>query len=143
MAKASTLSGAAIKLYVSGILYPQAQSVTLTIDYGEEPIYGIDSALPQEIRQTRISIQGSVSGVRILTDSGLQTNGIIPILKNSLHAPYISIEIRERESDAVLYFIQGVKVTSESFRAVSKGKIELSFNFKGTMPYQPNDMQYA
>lgn len=143
MAAASTLSGASIKLYISGILYPQAQSVNLTIDYGEDAIYGIDSALPQEIRQTRISVQGSVNGLRIRTDSGLQSNGIIPLLKASLHAPYLSIEIRDRLTDGVLYFIQGVKVTSESFRAVTKGKVELSFNFKGIMPYQPSDMQYS
>jgi len=138
-----TVSGASIKLFIAGILYPNARSVTINIDYGEDAIYGIDSALPQEIRQTRISVQGSVSGIRIRSTPGLQGANIVSILKDSLQAPYVTLEIRDRVSDEVMYFIRGVKVTSESFKAVSKGTVELSFNFKGILPSQPNDMQFA
>jgi hypothetical protein len=140
---AETISGAAVKLYIGGILYPNVRSISLTIDYGQEPIYGIDSFLPQEIKQTRVSVQGSISGVRIRTTSGLQGANIVKILKEQLQSPYLSVEIRDRISNEVMYFIQGVKVTNETFRASVKGTAELSFNFKGIMPYQPFDMQYS
>ena len=65
MAQSVTLKGSGVKLYVSGKLYPEVQSLTYTIDYGESEIYGIDSQFAQEIAPTRVSVQGTVTGIRI------------------------------------------------------------------------------
>ena len=72
MAQSRVLRGADIRVYVSGNEYPECQSLSWNIDYGEEPTYGIDSPFAQEISSDKISVQGTVSGVRIKLSGGLQ-----------------------------------------------------------------------
>jgi len=136
-----SLNGAAILVKINGVTYPQCKAIQLNIDYGEDTIYGIDSALPQEIRQTRISVQGKIDGMRIKSTS-LMTAGIIKTLKNQLQADYITIQIVDRTTQDVLYFIQQAKVTNESFSVGVRKVVDFSFSFKGIMPCQPEDMSY-
>jgi hypothetical protein len=135
-----TISGATIKLFIGGVLYPEAQSISYTIDYGEEPIYGVDSSLPQEIRQTRISVQGQVSGIRLRASGGIQGRNARTLLKDSLQAPYVSIQIRERATDEILLFIPQAKVTNQSSTVSVKGLMQLSFGFKGIQPLETFDI---
>jgi hypothetical protein len=138
----STLSGASIILKINGQAYNSVKSIRLTIDYGEDSIYGIDSTLPQEIRQTRFAMQGIVTGIKLHSDT-LQQRTIIRTLKNSLQAQYISIQILDRITSEMIYFIQQAKVTTESFSVSAKGVAEISFNFKGIKVYQSGEMNYT
>ena len=140
MASYQTISGAMIKIYIGGVLYPEAQSVSFMIDYGEDPIYGIDSAFPQEIRQTRVSVQGKVTGIRIKNSGGIQSRNARTLIKESLLAPYTSIQIKDRLTDEVILFVSNAKVVNESFSVGIKGTAQVSFDFKGIIPLQPNDM---
>jgi len=135
-----TLTGALIKLYIGGVLYPEAQSISYTIDYGESEIYGIDSAFPQEIRQTRVSVQGQVSGIRIKASGGIQSRNARTVIKESLQAPYVSIQIRDRSTDEIILFIPQAKVTSQSSSISVKSVVTLSFGFKGIIPLETNDI---
>lgn len=135
-----TLTGATIKLFIGGVLYPECQSISLAIDYGEEPIYGVDSAFPQEIRQTRISVKGQVSGIRLKASGGIQSRNARSLIKDALHAPYVSIQIKDRAGDEILYFIPQAKIINESFSASAKGIVNVSFGFTGIIPQQSNDI---
>ena len=74
MAQSIVLKGSEIKIFISGKLYNEVQSITWTIDYGEKEIYGIDSQFAQEIAPTKIAVQGKITGVRVKNSAGLQGN---------------------------------------------------------------------
>lgn len=134
------ITGSTIKLFIGGVLYPEAQSISWSIDYGEEPIYGIDSPFPQEIGQTRMSVQGQVSGIRIKLSGGIQSRNARTLIKDSLQAPYTSIQIRDRSTDEILLFVPQAKITNQSSSVSAKSVMQLSFGFKGIIPLEPNDI---
>jgi len=140
MAQSVVLTGANCRLFLGGVLYPEVQQIAYTLDYGESEIYGIDSIYPQEITTTRMSVQGTISGVRVKLSGGLQGKDITTKINQRLIAPYISLEIRERQSDTKIIFIQQIKVVSESVQISAKGVVQLSFTFKGIIPLNPLDM---
>jgi len=134
-----TIAGAHIKLYINGKVYNEVQQLQYTIDYGEEPIYGIDSVFPQEIKITRVSIQGSVSGVRTAQSNGLQGYDIRPKIFDSIFAPYISIRISDRRTGEDILFVPYARVTNERTNINAKGVVQTSFSFSGLQGQQPLD----
>lgn len=140
MARSVSLQGSGVKLYIGGKLYPEVQSLTYTIDYGETEIYGIDSQYPQEIAPTRLSVQGSVSGIRVKLTGGLQGYEARSRINEILYAPYVSLRIKDRASDIDLLWLPQMKVTSENIQFQAKGVVRLNFNFKGIIPYNEIDM---
>ncbi len=140
MGQSVILKGAECKLFIGGKLYPEVQQISYTIDYGEQEIYGIDSVFPQEIATTRISVQGSISGVRVKLSGGLQGKDVVTKINQKLFAPYVSIEIRERQSETKIIFIPQCKITAETLQVGAKGVAKLSFTFKGIIPYNPLDL---
>lgn len=135
-----TIVGANIKLFLGGVLYPEAQSISYNIDYGEDSIYGVDSGFPQEIRQTRVSVKGSVSGIRLKASGGIQSRNARTLIKESLQAPYVSIQIKDRSGDEIILFVPQAKITNESFSVSAKGIVSISFNFSGIIPQGSNDI---
>lgn len=140
MAKSIVLKGPEVKLYIGGKLYPEARSVSFTKDYGEQPIYGIDSVFPQEIAITRVSVQGQVSGVLIKYSGGLQGKGAVPRISDLLPAPYVAIRVQDRFSQQDILFLPQAKIVSESITVQAKGVVSLSFSFKGIVPYGEVDL---
>tara|TARA_R100000951_G_scaffold111334_1_gene110248 strand:- start:5683 stop:6138 length:456 start_codon:yes stop_codon:yes gene_type:complete len=139
MSQQRTLSGAHIKLYVNGVVYNEVQSLNYTIDYGEEPIYGIDSVFPQEIKITRISISGTISGVRVKGSNGIQNYNLRPKITDSFFAPYISIRITDRKSGEDIMFIPYAKVTNETLNVSAKSVVKANFSFTGLQGQQTLD----
>jgi hypothetical protein len=134
-----TIVGAHIKIYINGVAYQEAQSLSFNIDYGEEPIYGIDSVFPQEIKTTRISVEGRIEGLRIANSAGLQGYQIRPGIRQSVFAAYISIRAQDRRTGEDIIFIPFAKVKNESTQVSAKGVMKTSFSFSGLQPLQPLD----
>lgn len=134
-----TIAGAQVSLHINGKLYNEVQQLSYTIDYGEEPIYGIDSIFPQEIKITRVSIQGSVSGVRLAGSNGLQGQDIRPKITDSMFAPYVSIRISDRRTGEQIMWIPYARVTNEKVDISAKGVVKVSFSFLGLQGQQPLD----
>lgn len=134
MARSLVLTGAHIKLYINNKVYKEVQAINLNVDYGETEIYGIDAAYPQEIATTRISVRGSVNGIRIKHSGGLQGANIRPLFTDVAAAPYISIRIQDRQTGEDILFIPNAKVTRESHSAVVKSSYKLNFDFIGQIP---------
>jgi hypothetical protein len=139
MATQRTIAGAHLKLYINGEVFSEVQQVSYTIDYGEEPIYGIDSVFPQEIKITRISVQGSVSGLRIANSNGLQGHNARSGIRDSMFAPYISIRLYDRRTGEDIMFIPNARITNEKVDVSAKGVVKTSFSFIGLQPQQPLD----
>ena len=140
MAQSVVLRGADIKIYIGGKLFKGATSVNYTIDYHETEIYGINSSFPQEIAPTRVSVAGSVQGIRVKLSGGLQGNGLRSKINEILHSPYVSLQIKDRHSNDVLLWLPQMKVSSEQFSAQIKGVVRVSFSFKGIIPYNTLDI---
>ena len=140
MSQSVVLKGAEVKVYVAGKLFAEVQSIQYTIDYGEQEIFGIDSAFAQEIAPGRVSVQGTVSGLVIKTVGGLQAYDLRTKINDILHGPYVSLRLKDRHSDKDLFWLPQMKVVNESVSIQAKGVVKLTFSFKGIIPYQPIDM---
>lgn len=135
-----SLKASDIKLYLNNKQYNVTQSVSWTIDYQEEPIFGIDSFYPQEIAGSKTTISGNVVGFVLKMDGGLQGLGIRPLLHQALQSPYISVRIEDRSNKVDLLFIDRAKVSKESITSTAKGLVTLNFSFVGIVPLQTLDM---
>jgi len=125
---------------VGGKLYPEAQDISYTIDYGETEIYGIDSQYPQEIAPTRLSVQGKISGLRVKLTGGLQGYQLRTRINEILQAPYTALRIKDRHSDIDILWLPQMKVSNETLQVAAKGVAKLSFTFKGIIPYNEIDI---
>jgi hypothetical protein len=129
------LVGAHIKLYINNQVYKVVQSISVAVDYGEQEIYGIDAMHAQEIAPTRLSIRGSVNGLRIKNSQGLQAGNIRPLFVDLMASPYISIRIQDRSTGEDIVYIPQAKVSSESHSISTKSTYKMNFNFVGQVPY--------
>ena len=125
---------------MGGKLYPEAQDISYTIDYGETEIYGIDSQYPQEIAPTRLSVQGKISGLRVKLTGGLQGYQLRTRINEILQAPYTALRIKDRHSDIDILWLPQMKVSNETLQVAAKGVAKLSFTFKGIIPYNEIDI---
>ena len=139
MAKSIVLRGADIKLFLNDQLYPEVMALSYTIDYMENEIYGIDQVFPQEIATTKVSVSGSVDGIRTKYSGGLQGKSVRPLMLDIVNAPYINLKIVDRSTGEEILYIPNIKVGSESFQAQAKGIVKLGFKFKGLIPLNPFD----
>ena len=135
------VSGATVRVWLNGNIFPEISSISWNISYGEEEIIGIDSGFPQEIASNRILVSGSISGMRLKFSGGLQAkNAIAPII-DILKSPYISIRIEDRSTGETLLSVPEAKVIDQSAQTAAKGILSYSFRFKGMVPYETNDIQ--
>lgn len=134
MAQTAVLTGANIKLYVNNKVYKEVQSVSLSVDYGENEIYGIDSMYAQEIAPTKITVRGNVQGIRVKMSGGLQAKNIRPLFQDVAASSYISIRIQDRLTGEDIVFIPNAKVTRESHVMATRATYKLSFEFIGQIP---------
>ena len=128
------LTGAHIKLYINNKPYKEVQAITISVDYGETEIYGIDSPYPQEIASVMVSVRGSVNGLRIKLSGGLQASRIRPLFYDIAASPYISIRIQDRSTGEDILFIPKAKVTRENHSIATKSTYKLNFDFVGQVP---------
>lgn len=140
MAQSVVLAGSQVKVYFGGTLLKEIQSINYTINYGEDETYGIDSAFPQEIATTKISVKGNASIVYIQASGGLQGKEIRSRIDQVLYAPYISLRIKDRKNDLDIFFCPQVKVTQETLSIGAKGTVKITLSFSGIIPYSSEDL---
>lgn len=134
MAVPILLSGAHIKLYVNNKVYKEVQSVSFSVDYGENEIYGIDAPYAQEIASTKITVRGTVNGLRVKYSGGIQAMNLRSLFLDTAASPYVSIRIQDRSSGEDIVFIPKCKVSRESHQIATKSTYKLSFDFVGQIP---------
>lgn len=134
MSQPIVLTGAHIKLYINNQVYKLVQSISITVDYGEQEIYGIDAEHAQEIAPTRLSVRGSVNGLRVKNSGGLQAQNMRPLFVDLIASPYISIRIQDRSTGEDILFIPNAKVSSETHSIATKSTYKMNFNFVGQVP---------
>jgi hypothetical protein len=133
------LTGAHIKLYINNKLYKEVQGLQFSIDYGEQETFGIDSPYAQEIATTRISVRGSVQGLRLKMSGGLQAKNMRPLFQDVAANPYISIRVQDRQTGEDIMFIPNAKVVRESHSVATKSTYKMNFEFTGMIPLMALD----
>jgi hypothetical protein len=134
MAVPVVLVGPNIILRINNVPYHVAQTVSFSVDYGEEEIRGIDTPWAQEIASNKASVKGSISGVRVKLSGGLQAISARPLWIDMAASPYISIRITDRATGEDILYIQEAKVTNESHTISTKSTYKLNFSFTGKVP---------
>lgn len=140
MAQLVTLSGAHIKVYFGSTCLKEIQSINYTIDYGEQSIYGCDSAFAQEICTTQISVKGSGTMIYVQANGGLQGKDMRSRIHEVLYAPYVPLRITDRKNTIDLLWLPQCKITQESMSINAKGVVKITFNFTGIIPYSSEDI---
>lgn len=135
MAVPIILTGAMIKIYINNQVYKTVQSVSVSVDYAEQEIYGIDAMHAQEIAPTRLSVRGSVQGLRVKNSGGLQASNMRPLFVDLMASPYISIRIQDRATGEDILYIPQAKVSQETHTMATKTTYKMNFNFVGQVPY--------
>lgn len=139
MAVPVILTGANIRLYVNNKLYKQIQGISFTIDYAETEIYGIDVPYAQEIASNKVTVRGSVTGMRVKLSGGLQAMSLRTLFYDTAASPYVSLRIQDRATQEDIIFIPNAKISMESHTIQTKSTYKLNFNFVGQVPLMALD----
>lgn len=135
MAQSLILTGANIVVYINNKIYKVTQSISLTVDYGEQEIYGIDAPYAQEIAGTKMTVRGSIQGLRIKQSGGIQSQNLRPLFTDFAASSYISLRIHDTSQDEDIVFIPNCKIVRETHSVAIKGTYKLNFDFAGQIPY--------
>jgi hypothetical protein len=141
MAQSMVLAGSQVKVYIGGNIYSAVQSVSYVIDLGQEAIYGVDSYLPQEIRTTRVSVQGTIQAVYVGATGGPQGADARAKINEVLYQPYVALRIKDVKNGEDLLFLPQCMFSQESMSISAKGTVKVSLSFKGIIPYTGFDLR--
>jgi hypothetical protein len=134
VAQSIILASPNIRVYINGKVYKEMQSITFSVDYGEEEIRGIDSPYAQEIALTKVTIRGTIRGLRIKNSGGIQAKNMRPTFSDMAASPYISIRVNDLTSGEDILLLQQAKITRESHTVETKRTYKLDCDFVAQIP---------
>ena len=129
-----TISGAQILVFLNEKKFTTTQAVNFSIDYGETPIFGIDSPFAQEIATTKVTVSGNLNGLRLRNSGGIQALNGRSLITDLISSPYVSIRIQDRVSQEDILFVPRCKIGNESHSVAAKGIYHLNVSFIGIIP---------
>lgn len=126
---AKYLSGARCTLRMNGRIVGFAFGISWRISTDATEIRTIDDYLPYELAPSLITVTGTISGFRV-PGSGpgqllLQTD-----MANFLHQRYVEIEVRDAQTDNLIFLTKRALITDRSESIRSDALAEMSLNFK-------------
>ena len=129
---AKYLSGARCILRINGRVVGFAFGISWNIQTMAEEINTIDSYVPHELAPNRVEVTGNISGFRI-PGSGPGSQFIQTDLVSFLHQRYIEIEVRDSQTDNLIFLTRKALVTrrSESIKTGSLADMSLEFRAIG------------
>ncbi len=126
------ITGSRTIIRINGKLAAFAFSVSWNINTEQDEIFTIDDWTAYEIAPKKISINGTIGGFHIPGKSPTVTL-IMPNLFSFMFHKYITIEVRDRSTDALLFQTNKAVITSysEENRAGQIGGITLNWKAIG------------
>jgi hypothetical protein len=126
------ITGARTIIRINGKLAAFAFSVAWTINTQQDELWTVDDWTPAEFAPKRISVEGTISGFHIPGKSPTALL-ISPNLLSFLFHKYITIEVRDRTTDNLLFKTDKAVVTvkSESIMAEQMGTLTLQWKAIG------------
>lgn len=126
---AKYLSGARCSLKVNGRLIGFAFSISWNIDTRVTEITTIDNYLPHELAPSRIEVSGSIANFRI-PGSGPGVLNMQSTVLNFLQQPYIEIEVRDSQTDEIIFLTKKAMITNRSEAIKSNSLAEMTLQFR-------------
>ncbi len=126
---AKYLSGARCVLRMNGKIVGFAFGISWKITTEATEIDTIDDYLPYELAPSRIMVNGSISGFRI-PGSGPGTLGLQPDILAFLHQRYVDIEVRDSQTDNLIFQTRRAMITSRTENIRSDNLAEMTLEFK-------------
>jgi hypothetical protein len=126
---AKYLSGARCVLKVNGKIAAFAFGISWNIETAVQEIMTIDDPLPYELAPNTISVSGQISGFRI-PGAGPGQQLLQADILSFLHQRYIEIEVRDSQTDNLIFLTRKALVTSRSENIRQDALAEMTLNFK-------------
>jgi len=125
---AKYFSGARCILRVNGNILAFATGISWTIHTEAEEITTIDSYMPHELAPNRVKVNGTISGLRI-PGNGPGYNLMQANMLNFAHQKYIDIEVRDSQTDNLIFQTNKALITRRSESVRSEGMAEMTLDF--------------
>lgn len=126
---AKYISGARCVLRVNGKIVGFAFAISWNINTKATEINTIDDYLPYELAPQRIEVSGAISGFRV-PGTGPGTELMQADIESFLHQRYIEIEVRDSQTNNLLFYTNKALVTSRTENIKSESLADLTMSFK-------------
>lgn len=148
--RSTTVTAANVKVIFNGSVVGFVTEASWSIDFGNKPIYTIDSIIPAEILPGPYRATFNLSGTRILKNS-LEDAGLAYYPGVNLDSPYFTLAIIERESGNLLLNMKACTIDTiqnsiaaksiASLNMTGTGFVALSSSGAGITPYDGTPQQ--
>lgn len=126
---AKYLSGARCVLKINGKIIGFAFGISWNIETSVTQINTIDDPLPYELAPANITVTGTITGFRV-PGSGPTQQLIQGDILSFVHQRYIEIEVRDSQTDNLIFLTKRAMVTSRSENIRTDSLAEMTLNFK-------------
>lgn len=126
---AKYLSGARCVLRVNGKIIGFAFAISWEVRTAVTEINTIDDYLPYELAPSRIEVTGAISGFRI-PGSGPSQALIQTDMASFLHQRYIDIEVRDDQTDNLIFLANKAMITSRTENIKIDQLADMTLQFK-------------
>lgn len=124
----SVMTGNNVAVMVGDQVIAFAQTSGSQISFGTEQLYGIGTAMPQEVQQLRVSPSFSLDAFS-LTAHGLTILGGNQRLENILAGQSFDMHVIDGTTNTVLYTYIGAKAQNMSVNVPSNAPLRTTFAF--------------
>ena len=126
------VTGARVNLRINGRIVLFAFSVSWNINTEQDEIWTIDRTVPWELAPKRVSIEGTIGCFHMPFQTPTLNNMEADIVNFMFHK-YITIEVKDRNTDALLFRTNKAVITSrqEDIRAEQIGTMHLRWKAIG------------
>jgi len=107
-----------------------ATDVSYSLDTEFKVIREIDNSLPAELAPSLISVQVVASGLRFPFGTPTMTR-LSPTILNIMTQPYVTIELRDRQTDATILYVAKAQLIRRGGRVSSRGMGTETWTFLG------------
>ena len=126
---AKYFSGARCVIRMNGKIVGFAFGISWRIVTDAVEINTIDDYLPYELAPSRISVSGQITGFRI-PGSGPGTLLLQPDQLSFLHQRYVNIEVRDSQTDNLIFLTKKALITSRSENITAENIAKMTMDFK-------------
>lgn len=129
--RSKTLRGLDLIVYVNAKPWSFADDLNWDIDYGGEPIYGVDSLFPFEITTTRGLISATIHYWRQHNTAGAEGAGMIPIQQDLPRERYFYLQVVDRQTGATYLEIPMCKLRRQTGSGKARSPVEGTLALSG------------
>ncbi len=129
MARTRLVSGASVTLYVNGKPFGIAEVIDWVIDTPVKEIHGLDQPEPYELAPTVAKVSGTLRVYRIQREGGAEGAGLAAPISQLPRARYFTMQLIERDSEAVLFQTDRALVTRQAWKAAVKSIVQGTISF--------------